>query len=186
MKKVCLLGDSMRLIGYGLKVPALIADVATVWQPEDNCRFAKYSLYGVQSPWSSELNGSDVIHWNNGVWDTCDWGDGVFAPIDEYVTTMLRIAAVLQKQAKTVIFATTMPVAKGYPYSNNERIAEFNAAIVPELRARGILINDLYSLVAPHIDTFIRDDDHIHLTQVGIDVCAAQVAAEIRAALAAQ
>ena len=183
MKKVSLLGDSMRLIGYGLKVPALLADVAEVWQPDDNCRYSKYTLHGVQSPWAGGLAGSDVIHWNNGVWDGCDWGDGVFAPLDEYVTTMLRIAAVLQKQAKTVIFATTMPVAEGYLYSTNERIAAYNEAIVPILREKGILINDLHALVAPHIDTFIRTDDHIHLTEAGIDACAAQVSDMIRSAL---
>ncbi len=43
MKKVALLGDSMRLIGYGLKVPALLADVAEVWQPDDNKSEAKRS-----------------------------------------------------------------------------------------------------------------------------------------------
>ena len=173
----------MRQIGYGLKVPQLLADTATVWQPDDNCRYSKYTLLATQAYWANDLAGADVIHWNNGVWDTCDWGDGVFAPVDEYVTTMLRIAAILQKQAKTVIFATTMPVADGYPYSDNARIRAFNAAIVPELAARGILINDLYALVEPDIHTLIRSDDHIHLTDAGIDLCAAQVARVIRSAL---
>ena len=44
MKKVVLLGDSIRLIGYGTKVPEMLGDDYQVWQSEDNCRFAKYTL----------------------------------------------------------------------------------------------------------------------------------------------
>ena len=34
MKKVVLLGDSIRLIGYGKRVEELLGDQCTVWQPE--------------------------------------------------------------------------------------------------------------------------------------------------------
>ena len=44
MKKVTLLGDSIRQIGYGTKVPELLGDEYQVFQPEDNCRFVKYTL----------------------------------------------------------------------------------------------------------------------------------------------
>ena len=43
MKKITLLGDSIRL-GYGAKVLALLGDNYEVFQTEDNCRFAKYTL----------------------------------------------------------------------------------------------------------------------------------------------
>lgn len=43
-KKVVLLGDSIRQIGYGKKVEELLKPDYEVWQPEDNCRFAKYTL----------------------------------------------------------------------------------------------------------------------------------------------
>ena len=45
--KVTLLGDSIRLIGYGLKVPELLGEEFEVFQPGDNCRFAKYTLRGL-------------------------------------------------------------------------------------------------------------------------------------------
>ena len=41
MKKVVLLGDSIREIGYGTKVPELLKDEFTVWQPEENWRLKK-------------------------------------------------------------------------------------------------------------------------------------------------
>ncbi len=47
MKKVVLLGDSIRLWGYGTKVPELLGKDYEVWQPEDNCRFVKYTLRGL-------------------------------------------------------------------------------------------------------------------------------------------
>ena len=110
MKKVTLLGDSIRQIGYGKKVPELLGEEYTVFQPTENCRFAKFTLRGVLHEWRAEIEGSDVIHWNNGLWDTCDLGDGVFTEEDEYVATMLRIARQLKQLGKTVIFATTTPV----------------------------------------------------------------------------
>ena len=41
MKKVVLLGDSIRLWGYGTKVPDMLKGEYEVCQPEDNCRFTK-------------------------------------------------------------------------------------------------------------------------------------------------
>ena len=38
--KVTLLGDSIRLIGYGTRVPELLGDDFEVYQPEENCRYS--------------------------------------------------------------------------------------------------------------------------------------------------
>ena len=175
MKKITLLGDSIRQIGYGGMVRELLGEEFKVFQPKENCRYCKFTLKGVMRDWRPYIEGSDLIHWNNGLWDTMDFGDGIFSPIDEYVSNMLRIAEILQKCAPKVIFATTTPVTKEYPYSNVERIRQYNAALVPELEKRDILINDLHSFVYPNMDTFIRKDDHIHLTEEGILACANQI-----------
>ena len=68
MKKVTLLGDSIRLIGYGTRVPELLCNEYEVFQPDDNCRFAKYTLR-MLFDYKEQIKGSDVIHWNNGLWD---------------------------------------------------------------------------------------------------------------------
>ena len=182
MKKVALLGDSIRLIGYGKKVPELLGEEYTVFQPTENCRFAKFTLRGVLHEWRAEIEGSDVIHWNNGLWDTCDLGDGVFTEEDEYVATMLRIAHQLKQLGKTVIFATTTPVRPERPNCSTPRSVQYNAVLVPKLQEMGILINDLYSLVAQDVYKYIREDDQIHLTDAGIDVCAEQVVRMIKEA----
>ncbi|MBQ4088111.1 MAG: SGNH/GDSL hydrolase family protein [Clostridia bacterium] len=182
MTKVTLLGDSIRQIGYGTKVPALLGEDYTIFQPEDNCRFAKYTLRGVLHEWKEKMAGSDIIHWNNGLWDVCDLGDGAFSSEEEYVSTMVRIAKLLTQQAKVVIFATTTPVTSDNADLKNERIKHYNDILVPILQDMGILINDLFSLVSSDIDSFIRKDDKIHLTDAGIDACAKQVVDAIKEA----
>lgn len=174
--KVTLLGDSIRMIGYGDRIPALLGDSFTVWQPNDNGRFAQYTLRGLFD-WANNMEGSDIVHWNNGLWDVCNlFGDGLFTPVDVYVDTMVRIAKILLSRYKKVIFATTTPVTEDNPYNKNEDIITLNAAVVPRLKELGVIINDLHAAVYPHIDTYIRSDDKIHLTEEGIDVCAKQVA----------
>ena len=180
MIKVTLLGDSIRMIGYGLKVPTLLGENFEVFQPNDNCRFAKYTLRGLFD-WDKDMAGTKIVHWNNGLWDICNlFGDGLFTSEDEYVENMLRIADILVSKYDKVIFATTTPVAMQNRYNNNSDIAKYNALIVPLLKEKGIIINDLYQLVSSNIDKYIRKDDNIHLTDEGIDVCAKQVADIIR------
>ncbi len=181
MTKIVLLGDSIRLIGYGKKVPSLLGDRYEVWQPNDNCRFAQYTLRGMFD-WRERLEGTDIVHWNNGLWDICDlFGDGAFTSKEDYVKTMLRIADILLSKSKKVIFATTTPVDSTHPYNRNERIIEYNEAIVPSLLARGIQINDLHTLVNQDVDTYICEDK-IHLSEAGIDLCSDAVVKAIHLA----
>ncbi len=180
MKKLTLIGDSIRMIGYGLKVPEVLKDEFEVFQPEENCRFAKYTLRGVLHEWAGNIEGSDVIHWNNGLWDVCDLGDGEFSSLEEYTANMVRIANRLKKLGKKVIFATTTPVSNDNPHNSNSTIIEYNKHIVPILSEMGIIINDLHSAVYADIDAYIRKDDKIHLTEAGIDVCTAKVVEAVR------
>lgn len=178
--KITLLGDSIRLIGYGTLVPELLGEEFEVFQPEDNCRFAKYTLRGLFD-WKAQMEGSRIVHWNNGLWDVCDiFGDGTFSSREEYLENMLRIASILVERYDKVIFATTTPIDPQNAYNRNEDIIAFNELLVPRLKDMGIIINDLHSVVYPHIDEYIRKDDLIHLTDVGIKACAEQVARVIR------
>ena len=73
MKKVMLIGDSIRM-GYQAKVADLLAAEAVVTGPEENCRFSSYTLFNL-SAWVPD-DDFDVIHSNNGQWDTCHMPDG--------------------------------------------------------------------------------------------------------------
>ena len=179
MKKLVLLGDSIRLIGYGQRLAELLSDEFEVWQPEDNCRWADYT-YRMLSDKAAEIEGADIIHWNNGHWDICNlFGEGSFTSIENYVKAMCRVAGRLQLIAKKVIFSTTTPVKPELSYENNSIIAEYNKAVVPALQEMGIIINDLNAVVYPHINEYIKEDN-IHLNEAGSEACANQLAALIR------
>ena len=183
MKKVTLLGDSIRLIGYGTKVPELLGEEFTVYQPEENCRYALLTYRGLFD-WAEGIKGSDVIHWNNGLWDACTLfsEDESFTPLEFYLDTMERIAKELLKITPRVIFATTTPVADGHKYNKNPLIEKYNEAVVPRLLALGVRINDLHSLVVSHRDEYLKDDK-VHLNDKGIDAAARQVVDSIKNAL---
>ncbi len=183
MKKIVLLGDSIRLIGYGQKVEETFREEGyDVWQSEDNCRFAKYTLR-MLFEFQDQIKGADVVHWNNGLWDACDiFGDGPFTSLEEYVDNMVRIADILLKWTKKVIFATTTPTHPEYPYHALERIKQYNDTLVPHLVERGIKINDLFSAMVDHqIDGIC--EDQIHLSELGKEICSEKVIQSIREVL---
>ena len=179
MKKIVLIGDSIRMIGYGTPVAERLSDGFEVWQPDDNCRFAKYTLRGLWD-WQDGMKGADIIHWNNGLWDVCSlFGDGEFTPVDEYVDIMLRLARLLKERATTVIFATTTPVRPENLHNKNETIKAYNEALVPRLMEMGIVINDLYTPLSEDVYKYISDDT-IHLSEDGIALATDKVEAIIR------
>ena len=172
--KISFLGDSIR--GQDApKVIELLGDRFEYFAPADNCRFAKYTLRGMYE-WREGMQGSRIVHWNNGLWDICNlYGDGLFTSEEEYVENMVRIADILLSRHEKVIFVTTTPITKNNPYTKNEEIERYNARLVPELLKRGVIINDLYSIVAEDIDRYVSTDN-IHLSDEGIALCAKRVA----------
>lgn len=180
MKKVVLLGDSIRLWGYGTKVPELLGEEYEVWQPEDNCRFVKYTLRGLFD-WGDGIKGADIIHWNNGLWDCTEiFDDGLFTSEEEYVENMLRVAKLLKKITPNVIFATTTPVWDEFEWTHNDKIQRFNEIIVPKLQEIGVKINDLNALVSQDVHKYVKECDKIHLSEEGILLCANAVVAKIK------
>ena len=178
MKKISFLGDSIRM-GYAARTMELRGEGYEYFQPTDNCRFASYTKRLI---WDhrDRLAGSEVIHFNNGLWDICNlWGDGCFTPLDEYLREMEGIVHRLRPMAKTLIFATTTPVDPRNPYDKNDAIEAYNAAVVPRLAALGVVISDLHGVIAQDIPAFIKED-RIHLTEAGIEAAARHNAEVIR------
>ena len=181
MRKVVLFGDSIRQIGYGNVVAERLEGDFTVWQPKDNCRFVEYTLRMLWD-FKADIAGADIIHWNNGLWDIAKlYGDGEFTPIDMYVEQMVRLAKLLKQRAKVVIFATTTPASEDNKIFSNATIEEYNRAVIPELQALGVRINDLYTPIKAGVDRYIREDK-IHLSEAGIAVAADLVERAIREA----
>jgi hypothetical protein len=134
--------------------------------------------------WSEAMADSRIVHWNNGMWDICDlFGDGLFSTEEEYVQNMLRIADILLARHEVVIFATTTPVKAENKYNKLESIQRYNDLIVPLLREKGVIINDLYAACAADIDRYVAADT-LHLSEDGIALCAQMVADCIKEAAA--
>ena len=181
MKKVMLIGDSIRL-SYEAKVAALLAGKATLTGPDENCRFSAYTLFKLQA-WVPD-NDFDVIQWNNGQWDVCYLLDGkIHTPLANYLELQERIASILLKQTKRLIFATTTPVWPQFAQARvnprcNEDISAYNSAAATRLGSLGVEINDLYSPIFEDVKRYISGD-MVHLTEEGSDLCANRVAAAI-------
>ena len=180
MKKIVLLGDSIRLWGYGTKVPELLGEGYEVYQPEDNCRFAAYTLR-MLFDYKAQLEGADVIHFNCGLWDMCDlFGDGPFTPLEVYVEQMVRIAKILKTYAPVVIFAATTPPSPKMWGHDLDRVRAYNAAAMAALEPLGILFDDLFTPVAEDIDRMISED-YLHASPYGVEILANRVADCIKA-----
>lgn len=175
-KKVVLLGDSIRLIGYGTLLPELTKDFLEIWQPEDNSRFVQYLLRQLFD-YADKIDEADIVCFNSGEWDVCNlFKDGTFTYPDYYASQLVRITNILLEKGKTIVFSTTTPVREDNPYNSNKDIEKFNKIAVEVLEPRGVIINDLYSVVADDIEGNIREDDKIHLTEQGIHRCAEKTA----------
>ncbi|MBR2337223.1 MAG: SGNH/GDSL hydrolase family protein [Clostridia bacterium] len=178
-KKVALLGDSIRINGYGTKVPNMLGDGYEVFQPLDNCRWAQYT-FRMLYDYKEDLKDCDVIHWNNGLWDCAEpFDDGTFTSIDDYVKAMVRVAKLLLEITPNVIFATTTPTKPTHRHIRSNQIDKFNQAIVPVLKSMGIKINDLNSLLKNNEDIYICEDE-VHLSEEGIMICADAVCKAIK------
>lgn len=175
MKKVVLIGDSIRLNGYGTVLKDYLPEDVELYQSEDNGKFSYYTFRRVFDD-RENIIGADVIHWNNGLWDTAiiyDYKEP-FTPLKLYLSIMSKIADNLLKYGKKVIFSTTTPVKQNHEHNMNNIIDKYNKAVVKMLKKKGVIINDLHEVIAKDIDNYIKEDK-IHLTDLGIKVAAESV-----------
>lgn len=174
MKKIILLGDSIRL-SYQSRVCELLGSDFAVWGPDDNCRFASYTLRMLYD-YREQLKGADLIHFNCGLWDMCDlFGDGPFTSPEVYVEQMVRIAKILKTYAPVVVFAATTPPSPRMWGHDIQRVRAYNAAAMAALEPLGILFDDLFTPVAEDIDRMISED-FLHASPYGVEVLANRVA----------
>jgi len=190
MKKVLLLGDSIRM-GYDHYVKDLLKDKCTVYYDEnDNGRFAAYTLWQVNQFFKT-YGKFDVVHWNNGYWDMnveAPMTDAMH-PIDEYIHFLKRIIAEIHRNGAEIIFATTTPILKsgsaldntgtGMEISyNNDWVVQYNEAAKKLMAEQNIVVNDLYAQMLKG-ENYYKCEDMLHLTEEGYKICAEQAAKRI-------
>ena len=179
MKKVLLLGDSIRL-NYQPQVGEKLTGIAEVVGPADNCRFTKYTLWHIKI-WVDELGKPDIIHWNNGLWDVYRHNTdvGIFTPLEEYLCELKRILTELRKTEARIIWASTTPVNPNNEFTRNSDIDLYNKAAEEFMKKEQIEINDLNSQIKTNVQLFICQD-YTHLSEEGKEVCSDAVAAAIK------
>jgi len=190
MKNVLLIGDSIRE-HYQDRVQELLGDEVKVYYPNENCRFTKYALWGMHA-WMEELGNPklDLIHWNTGIWDLHRaTADGkVFTPIEEYALYTERLYTQMNSYADKLIWATTSPAGPDLYHQNcavtqevwNKDVIAYNEVAKKVLLLKeNVIINNLYDVILPHVNTYICEDA-IHPTPAGTDAIARQVANHIQ------
>ena len=190
MKKVLLLGDSIR-IGYQQFVKEELAGEFEVRYPEDNGRFAAYTLWQVNQElkWNPDI---ELVHFNNGYWDMNVEAPMTEAihPVEEYVSFLRRIVALCRQCGAKVVFATTVPIledgaagdntgVQGTINYSNEWVKTYNAAATKLMAELDVPVNDLYALCMQD-DRRYKCEDLLHLSEEGSRACAKQVAEYVR------
>lgn len=165
------MGDSIRM-GYGPDVEAYFKNAGyDFYQPQDNCRFAKYFLRMLFDD-KEILKDADIIYFNIGHWDLCQlYSDKeTFSSIEEYRNNLIRIVKLLFEITPKLIFATTTPVRPENPYNDNKVIDEFNNVATSVMKEYGVIVDDLNGLLRDDIYGNICEDN-IHLSEQGIAKC---------------
>lgn len=191
MKEVLLLGDSIRMF-YQKKVGEMLGEEYHITAPTENCRFSGYTLNSLRY-WIPADYHPDVIHWNNGLWDTAILyaEDGCFTPVDQYVRNLASILRELKKLGAPVIFATTTvgradkELVRSMPLPtclHRTDIIHYNYEALSLMKQENVLIDDLFSVIDGRENELISDD-LLHPNEKGIEALAESVCASIRAAL---
>lgn len=187
MKKVLLLGDSIRM-GYDEYVKEILKDKCEVFYDDiDNGRFAAYTLWQVNQ-FFKNFGKFDVVHWNNGYWDMNIESPMIEAmhPVDEYIHFLKRIILEIQRNGAEIIFATTTPILEqgsamdntgtGIKINyNNDWVIKYNDAAKKLMLEKNITVNDLYTLMLQDKNVY-KSEDRLHLTEEGYRICAEQAA----------
>lgn len=192
MKRVLLLGDSIRM-GYDEYVKELLAgEFEVVYDNDDNGRFAAYTLWQANHFFKHEGH-FDVVHWNNGYWDMnieAPMTEPIH-PISEYIGFLARILREIRKNGAVPVFATSVPILSEElaaevmkeeiprTYYNNQWVLDYNSAATEFMKKEGVAVNDLYTLCLedPH---YYKCPDLLHLTDEGYRRCAEKTAEAIR------
>ncbi len=187
MKKLYLIGDSVRM-NYEPFVRRSLEGKVSVYSPEENCRFAAYVYYAV-GDWEHRMRVGadlDVVHWNAGLHDAAHiHGDPIVTPPDVYGSYIDRICDRLDDLYPNAvkIFATSTPVreelyTEPWLTRTNAEIDLLNEVALEVLSKRGVVINDLHSVVRRYdpADIFA---DAVHYNEKGSAILADAVVAAV-------
>jgi hypothetical protein len=196
LPRVLLIGDSIS-IGYTVPVRTALKDKANVHRPPTNCQYTGFGLQNLKT-WLGTSRW-DVIHFNWGIWDThyLDKRTGAlirdekaadpaqirlrYTP-EEYGKNLDKLVTILEGTGAKLIWASSTPILSrtGDRFKDIENLNTVAAGV---MKAHGIPVNDLYSLVLPQAAKW-QSPDKVHFNPGGNKVLGDQVVQKILDALA--
>lgn len=129
-----------------------------------------------EEPWT-------LIHFNWGLHDLRNRGNGHAVPLKEYAENLEKLADRLQQTGAHLIWASTTPVPQGSRGRNNQDAVAYNATALKIMRQKGIDVHDLYAAVLPHREAWMREEN-VHFHERGYEALADHIAARVREHLA--
>lgn len=193
LPRVLIIGDSIS-IGYTVPVRQLLKDKANVHRVPVNGEYSAFGLAHIKE-WLGEGKW-DVIHFNWGIWDThlLDSSGGLITNEDGYVGTakirttiaeyqenLNQLIDIMERTGAKLVWASSTPITsrKG---KRLEDIGNYNKAAAEVMHSRHVMIDDLHSLIEPHLSE-MQGADGCHFTPQGYDYLGKQVAESILAVL---
>ncbi len=189
MKNIVLFGDSIRA-GYDATVRGMLADIANVYYPGENCMYAAQVLRFLEA-WMEAFpvqpTDVDCVHWNAGLWDTYIVDeDGPLTTLEAYKDSIRRICRKMTRlfpNARCIFAASTPMKTDTCAYRRNGDIERYNVAAMEIVRAYGMRVNDLYAFARTmprewYSGTETGDQTHLYTTPAAV-AFTRQVAASI-------
>lgn len=173
LPRVLLIGDSVSR-GYTQAVRKALAGKVNVHRAPANC-----------GPTASGIKNLDV--WlGNGNWDLIHFNFGIHdrnTPVADYTQRLKELILRMRKTKAKLVWASTTPIPDTPDGKQTAAsIVERNAAAAKVMKQHGILTDDLFSAITPHLAEMQNPKD-VHFTTDGYNFLGKQVAECIAKAL---
>lgn len=173
LPRVLLIGDSVSR-GYTQAVRAALEGKMNVHRAPENCGPTANGLKKIEV-WLGEGKW-DVIHFNFGIHDRN-------TAAGDYGQRLQQLVERMSKTGAKLVWATTTPIPDDA--AKNQRassIVEKNEVAAEVMRAAGVVSDDLFGAVTPHLGAFQNPND-VHFNANGYEFLGKQVASSLQAAL---
>lgn len=173
LPRVLLIGDSVSR-GYTQSVRKELAGKVNVHRAPANCGPTATGLKKIEV-WLGDGKW-DVIHFNFGIHDRN-------TPIAEYRQRLEQLVERMQKAGAKLVWASTTPIPDDPSKKQTSTSIEERNAVAAEVMAEhGVITNDLFTAITPHLEEMQNPND-VHFNSKGYQFLGQQVARAITQAL---
>jgi len=173
LPRALLIGDSVSR-GYTQVVRKTLAGKVNVHRAPANCGptatgVKKMDVWLGEGKW-------DVIHFNFGIHDRN-------TPVADYTRRLEQLIARMKMTGVKLIWASTTPIPDDPPKRQTAAsVVERNAAAAALMKKHGVVINDLFAFITPHLAK-VQPPHDVHFNSEGYELLGRRVAAAIQSAI---